>query len=243
MSQQAAAKRCAALTGNAANLNEYCQANPMSPLCTKGAATDCNDPAVASTNPVCICNINPRNPICAGGGTYNSSNKPRASSSSGNKLSNAGIPNGMNAYMDGDPTNMNNARKGYSKVDGASSGGSLGGGPSGGNSGGGGGDSGNGGSGSRSRDRSIPGFYGGGGGGATGGRGGSGNSSDTTSTKYIGSGNLSPNSIDLKQFLPGQKPTQSIYGSTGPDGITGPHTSIWQKVRVRYLAITPTMRP
>ena len=46
------------------------------------------------------------------------------------------------------------------------------------------------------------------------------------------------NPVDLRQFLPGQKldATRGIAGISGPDGITGPNSSLWDKVRVRYNA-------
>jgi hypothetical protein len=34
-----------------------------------------------------------------------------------------------------------------------------------------------------------------------------------------------------------------VAGSSGPDGITGPHSNIWQKVNNRYRTVVPTLLP
>lgn len=50
---------------------------------------------------------------------------------------------------------------------------------------------------------------------------------------------------DLRQFLPGGKfdPQRGLAGAAGPDGITGPHSNIWEKVQNRYKVLSPTLMP
>ena len=59
-------------------------------------------------------------------------------------------------------------------------------------------------------------------------------------TKAIGT-----NKPDLRQFLPGGRldPNRGVAGSSGPDGITGPHSNIWQKVQNRYKVVSPSLIP
>jgi hypothetical protein len=46
--------------------------------------------------------------------------------------------------------------------------------------------------------------------------------------------------------LPGGKfdpRARGIAGISGPDGITGPHSNIWQKIQNRYQAEKPKLIP
>ncbi|UOF01404.1 hypothetical protein [Bdellovibrio reynosensis] len=59
---------------------------------------------------------------------------------------------------------------------------------------------------------------------------------------------LSISAEDLKRFLPGNPmaPQRGIAGSSdrvGEDGITGPHSNIWGKVKNRYEAVKGTLLP
>ena len=51
---------------------------------------------------------------------------------------------------------------------------------------------------------------------------------------------------DLNKYLPGgsfDPKRRGIAGATGPDGITGPHTNIWEKISNRYQATTESLLP
>lgn len=44
-----------------------------------------------------------------------------------------------------------------------------------------------------------------------------------------------PNTVSLQKFLPGRiQVRRDVANTVGPDGITGPHTDLFKKVRVRY---------
>jgi hypothetical protein len=51
--------------------------------------------------------------------------------------------------------------------------------------------------------------------------------------------------VDLKQFLPGGQmdPSRGLAGAAGPDGITGPNSDIWKKIKMRYYSVTPSLLP
>lgn len=51
---------------------------------------------------------------------------------------------------------------------------------------------------------------------------------------------------DLRQFLPGGKfdpKFRGLAGTAGPDGITGPHSDIWKKIKNRYQAQSTSLIP
>jgi hypothetical protein len=54
-----------------------------------------------------------------------------------------------------------------------------------------------------------------------------------------------PNVPDLRQFLPGGRmdPRRMVAGMSGPDGITGPNSNIWQKVQNRYRVMSNSLLP
>ncbi|MBV2168846.1 MAG: hypothetical protein KUL82_09075, partial [Bdellovibrio sp.] len=89
------------------------------------------------------------------------------------------------------------------------------------------------------------GFYGGGSGRLFG--GGSGSGGGAVGGGYGGRAvtGVAPTNPDLKKFLPGGQfdPKRGVSGLAGPDGITGPHSNIWQKIQNRYQVMMPTLLP
>ena len=241
------ASQCAALTASG-ETPAICKTNPNLPGCTASGIMDCTNPAMAS-NKVCICTKNPSDPSCAGvqsaigSGTSFSSSDPSA------RLANKNATAGEEDIPGLDPIAQGKAGStDYSSgaVSGKQGGGASLGGGSGGSSGGGGSRGGFAADGDAGRAVNA-GFYGGGGGGS--GFSGSGGGGYGGGRGYAGSGssasgqNGAPN---LRQFLPGglnDPRFRGVAGSSGPDGITGPHSNIWQKVNNRYRTMVPTLLP
>lgn len=263
MAQKMNTQQCANLAGN--NMDAYCKANPGNPLCLNAKNANCGDPAVASSNTVCICNANPRDPRCsqaaiaaAGANAASSGGSGSGTDGSGknNKLGAAGLGSlGLNG-MDGggDPFAAGMGPGGP--------GGPNGGGPGGrgasrnisgggeaphtagakGQAGGGGGNGFN--------TKINGGYYGGGGGGGGfggGGSGGGGAGGGYNRGGGYGGGSGLPGAqakVDLRQFMPGGRmdPSRGLAGIAGPDGITGPNSDIWQKVNNRYQAVSGTLK-
>lgn len=245
------ADQCKNLTGN--SLEQMCKNNPGSPLCANlSKSIDCSNPQVATTNPVCICQSNPSDPSCRG--------LQKPNSAAGNVVSNSDISQGTaDAAAKSGAVSMGSGGEQGSGFDAeisppkAGSGGGSAGGKGAGRSisGDGGATSGSSGRGAQgsagtaggSHTKVLSGYYGGGGmmGGFGGGSRYSGNSTESPAA-----GNVPANEkIDLKQFLPGGKldPRRALAGISGPDGITGPHSNLWQKVNVRYKSITISLKP
>lgn len=244
------ASQCANLTSGTGALPEFCKTNPNYPGCSGVTPVDCSNAQVAATNKVCICSKNPSDPACssaqkvgggvtAGGGSIDSSSRLAA------KADTTGIGGdipGLDPIAQGKPNNSG----GGEAVDGRQGNGSP-------LSGGGGGSGvspqGGGGSGGGAMDPSGGGgggFYGGGGGGRFGGSGGSGGGSGGGYRGAYGANNpAGTGGPDLRKFLPGGQfdPKRGISGMGGPDGITGPHSDIWQKVQNRYRVMSPTLLP
>lgn len=224
---------------------EHCQKNPADPFCrTAQKATDCSDPTTAATNTVCICQRNPNDPKCGASNQTNFASKTGtdgtanlddvgglADFGSGGGISDPGmaIPN--------QPAqgNLNLGSAGSKGV------GVSGGGNSGGRGGAAGGTAGSG------LNTKVIGGYG------VGGRGGSGFSAGASGGGGTQGGTYAMNAggragspgVDLKQFLPGgqRDPSRGLAGVSGPDGITGPHSSIWKKVNSRYISVSPSLLP
>jgi hypothetical protein len=235
------AKQCKQMLGKVEN--EMCKANKE--LCDPNAALDCSNPQVAMTNLVCKCKSNPNAEGCNGNVSGLSANNmidpngmaDTAGLGGGNaKLPSAGgdIPEQYGFPFDGKPSEGKGANLSLGK------GGSHGGGLPGG--GGGGAPAGKPGHGGSNLNAGIlNGWQGGrgnqGGWGNTGGGWGDGNKAAAANGKnpYM-TVDKNGNPVDLRQFLPGQNmdATRGIAGISGPDGITGPNSSLWQKVRVRY---------
>jgi hypothetical protein len=91
----------------------------------------------------------------------------------------------------------------------------------------------------------LSGYYGGTGGGGFGSGSGSSGGSGYSGYRPGGVGGPGKSGLDLKQFLPGgaNDPARGIAGISGPDGITGPNSDIWQKVNTRYFSVSPSLLP
>lgn len=240
------ASQCASLTsGDSTPIPEICKTNPNLPGCSAAGPVDCTKPEMAS-NKVCICAKSPTDPVClntkSGGGTFVGSSldsSSRLTAKGGDGLS-GDLP-GLPSISPGKPGSGGAGEA----VDGKQGGGA---GLAGGGGGsGGGGDSGGGSGGDGEGLDGVQvtaGFYGGGGGsfgsyggGAAGGGGRPGAGAAGTATTKGGP--------DLSKFLPGGQydPKRGISGMGGADGITGPHSNIWQKIQNRYRVMTPTLLP
>jgi hypothetical protein len=231
-----------------------CKASPNNPVClmlgqSSGAFADCST-AAGQSNPVCICQRNPAAPQCAGGagsGSFNSGiGAGGGTAADGGNLALApfGGPGGLGGdtgmfptggEMPGEP----GGGVGASLTKGGSARGNAQ--ESGGGNNGRGGAPGGGGPGGSGINTKIIGGYGVGSGGGGSGGGGYYGSRNSDSGGYGGRAGV-PN---LRQFLPGGKmdPARAIAGETGPDGITGPNTDIWKKVKTRYYAKKPSLLP
>lgn len=229
-----------------AGLPQFCQIQPNYPGCNPAAPVDCRRPDIAASNKVCICSRNPMDPGCsvaqkAGVGTgfgpnINASGRLNKSASDefGGDLPDLPLAEHRNINTDtGKP------------IDGHQGGNAA---LGGGDSGAGGGPSGSGGTSSGGSDgqASSSGFYGGGGNGMYGSAGGGSYGREGTGRYAAGTGGPGrTNSPDLRKFLPGGQfdPKRGISGMSGPDGITGPHSDIWQKVQNRYRVMRPSLLP
>lgn len=225
-------------------MTAFCQANPGYAMCKGISSTNCADPQVAATNMICFCNKSPNDSRCptAGGNYASNFNKTDTSGldGTGENLGDFGGPGG--GFGDGLPSDLN-AAAGKDERAALDKGGSGRGGLDVGSGGTGGQQNGKGGGGgSGLNTKTIAGYgYGGNGGGSYGGSGTS-NSNRVQNRYGIRGGN---SKVDLRKFLPGGQldPKRALAGETGPDGITGPHSNIWAKVRVRYYSVAPTLLP
>ncbi|MEK2644165.1 hypothetical protein [Bdellovibrio sp. BCCA] len=246
------ASQCASLTsGTSGQVTEFCKANPTHVSCKTAGPVDCSNPTEATTNKVCVCIKNPNDPMCgvaqkAGGdavgtpGTIDSSSRLASGNNSAPDFG-GDIP-GLPSITPGKPSSGSDHG-----VDGSQGGGTLSGGGSGGSAGG--PSSGGGGGAAASEDKSVlGGFYGGGSGGRFGGGSYGGGSGGDGRGVGVGGANGAagtPGGPDLRKFLPGGQfdPKRGISGMGGPDGITGPHSNIWQKIQNRYQVMSPTLLP
>lgn len=243
---------CKSLTAN--SLEAKCKANPSDAMCallgSNGDPNDCNSPA-GKANQVCICQANPNLPSCGGqlaatGGGGKSNYNDGLDGVDSNLAGNFGADSlGGGNYGDPIPMGAISPTGGGSQH--AAQGGSGGG---------------RGGFGGGSGAPKVPGAKGGvpGGGsglntkilsgfasaqgGAGGYRpGGGGYDSPTTGAGgATGSGNAA---VDLKKFLPGGQmdPARGIAGISGPDGLTGPNSNLWEKVNIRYQEFSAKLLP
>lgn len=200
---------------------------------------DCTNATYAATNQVCICQANPHAPGCVpDSGTTGGQQGLSATtdfSSAGAAAAATDLPGLTN---DTNLAELKNQQAGSDVGGKQGAGAPIGGGSA--FSGGGGGQAkaaGN----DYSKYANGTGFYGSSssGGGSGSGRSGSSGSGAQGKDGVYG-GQQRP---DLRQFLPGgkQDPHRGIAGTTGPDGITGPNTNIWEKVQNRYRNITPSL--
>ncbi len=234
--------QCAALASGT-SMADLCVTNPALIGCSSITNVDCSNPTM-STNRVCVCAANPLDPTC--NNSQNASNPNPVSNgwiggstptTNGDGLGLSGADlNGLAGIEHGTP-----GSGGGDSVDGKQGGGAnIGGGGGGGGLAGDGG--GRGGAGSEMPQVNA-GFYGGGGSGSFGSSsrygGGSGGGANGASAGNAGGPNL-------RQFLPGGKydpKLRGLAGLSGPDGITGPHSNIWQKVQNRYQVMSPSLLP
>jgi len=227
-------------------LYDFCKNNPSAVGCST-EATDCTNPSIAASSPICICKDNPSAATCgganlkAGGGfdNFDSASLGGAAPGSTGTLDSSGIL-GDDDWA-GDP----NAKSDNTRAEDV--GGSKGGRPldEGGGGRGGGGKDGGGGPGGPGTGVAVnAGFRGGGGGGGSFGGGGA-------EGTWVAEGQPAPGAAangnpDLRNFLPGGKydpKTRGLAGLSGPDGITGPHTDIWKKIQNRYQVKQSSLMP
>lgn len=235
--------QCSSLSSSTDYLEQMCAANPNLIACKALTSVDCTSSTMA-TNKVCVCAKNPLDPTCS----------LTTTTASGNAITNdflgstGGNIDGALSGSSGDLPNIGIEQAALNKsapgapIDGKQGGGAQlgGGGKAGGLAGGGGG------GGAGGTDTQVnAGFYGGGSGGGGFGSGGSyrGNGSGGQAGT---AGAKQPGGPDLRQFLPGAKydpKARGLAGVSGPDGITGPNSSIWKKIQNRYQVMGPTLLP
>lgn len=219
-----------------------CQQNPNLVGCA-AINMDCSNAAMAS-NKVCICSKNPNDPTCLA--TQSSSNLASSGADPASKLATSaggdfsgdlnGIPDPAQGAM---PTSADDAAIDGKQGTGVTFGNS------------------NGDSASASGKKSATadkeaanspdvsvGFYGSGSGGSFGGYGRDSGGSSQGLMRRMG-GALRKRAADLRQFLPGGQldPRRGLAGVSGPDGITGPNSNIWEKIQNRYQVVQPTLMP
>lgn len=234
-------KSCSGKLGS--SLAQMCAQNPALAVCASlQGPISCNDPAVAATNTTCICQNNPADPRC---GSIDNSSQWVSNTGSGadsSTLSDASaFGDGLGDLMGGDELAMGTPSEAGDNQLAKGNLGGGGGGLGGGGTGGGGASGGTGRGGSGANADILKGSYGGRGGGS----GGSyGYGSRDPGAGYGTGATANPN-VDLNKFLPGGKmdPSRGLAGVSGPDGITGPNSDIWKKIRTRYFAVSPQMRP
>ncbi|MDG0817019.1 hypothetical protein [Bdellovibrio svalbardensis] len=233
--------------GTSAPLPEMCKTNPNLAGCTASGPVDCSKPEMAS-NKVCVCSKNPNDPSCVSGQSNHAStgiNGIETAVRTGNSAGD-GFGGGDNFGLPEIPQGVVNKSGAEAGVDGKQgAGANLG--SAGGDGGGAGG---KGGAGGANQDPTgvNAGFYGGGGGGSGGGYGGGGSGDGSDGRGGYGgyAGKAGPGGPNLRQFLPGGQfdpRSRGLAGASGPDGITGPHSNIWQKIQNRYQVVAPSLMP
>lgn len=238
------AQNCASLSsGTSAAATDFCVSNPNLAGCTN-TVVDCSSAEMA-TNKVCVCAKNPNDPSCAAATSVSdmSSSAPTATRTTASDASDigdlGGTPEITQAPLNKTATDPGIDGKQGSGTSFSSNGADFGSsdnrasGKSGANSG-------------DSAAAIGSGFYGSGGGS---GSSVGGSSSGQNENPYIVKTDLSKetkSTADLRKFLPGAQfapKAQGIAGSTGVDGITGPNSDIWLKVKNRYQIVTPSLIP
>lgn len=229
------AARCSEETDTA--MLDFCKSNPKAIGC-ESAATDCSNPQIAASNPICICKNNPSSESCTGalakagdfsGGSYDASSNTTTTMAKSGGLDTDGMIGGVGFEGNGMKPDGGRAED----VGGAKGGRPL---MDGGGGSGFGGGGGQGGGGSASSTAVNAGFRGGGGGGGWGSGGGSGGGRGNYAENADRAAKAGPN---LRDFLPSGKMdpklgNRGLAGVSGPDGITGPHSDIWKKIQNRY---------
>ncbi|MBC7372025.1 MAG: hypothetical protein H7326_10690 [Bdellovibrionaceae bacterium] len=218
----------------------YCKQNPTAVGCTN-SVTDCSNPSIAASNPICICARNPADASCS------QANSRATDSGMGNAdMPSSGLSGGTAGKgLDGGLNDVSWQGRDWKPGNSAGEdpGGDKGGRPI--QEGGAGGSGGPSVPGSAAEKAALAvngGLRGGGGSGG----GGYFGSQEGGQGNAAAAGNQPLGNPDLRNFLPGGKydpKTRGIAGVSGPDGITGPHSNIWQKINNRYQAERPKLIP
>jgi hypothetical protein len=219
----------------------YCKQNPLALGC-QTVATDCSNPQIALTSPICICKNNPNDPV--------NCNLAMKAGDPANTASIAGAGSGLvdaagagTGGIDGGLDNADWQGGEWKKSNDLAEdpGGNKGGRPIQDGAGGGGKGDGGAGGGAESKAAGVNNGFRGGSGGGGGGYAGGGGGGEAGSREPGSEGPAGP---DLRKYLPGGQydpKTKGILGLSGPDGITGPHTNIWLKIRNRYQFQVPSL--
>lgn len=248
------ASQCAELSKGTttAPVPEFCKANPTYAGCNPAAPVDCSNPQMATTNKVCVCSVNPNDPMCSNSQKVAGDGTNTSLINSSSRVATAGGAEEITGDLPGLPSIA------HGKLPGGGSGDSVDGqqgvgSPVGGSGSGSGGLAGkNTGAGegatAANAEGVLGGTYGGGGGSYRGmGVGGSGEGGGSARGVAANTpGVPGQGGPDLRQFLPGGKydpRSRGIAGASGPDGITGPHSNIWQKIQNRYQVVRPSLMP
>lgn len=231
------ATQCSKLTDGRSPQQAFCDANPQVAGCSN-PNVDCTNPKIAEGNLVCKCSANPSDPACqrgivsGGSSPYNDITMDQSSY----RLSDQGtdfttdVPNVPEVPMGErgpDSTSSLDGSQGSNSTVSALEGAGSGSGPKGGTEEGAG----------KKVGSDIYGGYASGS--KAGGIGGSTASGGTEGGSYLPSNAASiAKSPDLAKFLPKHN---TMGGAVGLDGITGPHSDIWKKIRNRYQILDPTL--
>lgn len=241
------AQQCAEMASS--GLDKFCQKYPTNLACTNVNPNDCSNPASAN-NKVCICVSNPRSPDCIGAQSVASVDLSSTSIDASSRLDSPAVSAGYDDLASNRDIGMGarTASAYGSPVDGKQGGSGVGSGGAG-SAGGASGAGGSSGSPGAALETNVNGGYYGGGRGGAGGvvmaatPGVPGGAVTGAPNAYAGAAGSGP---DLRQFLPGgsrHMASRGMGGLTGPDGITGPHTNIWVKIKNRYQHLSHTLSP
>lgn len=239
------AKQCGAAASG--GLAQICAQNPELAACQQIQPANCTDPTVAATSTVCICQANPSDPRCgfkpSGSGQFASETPgggADGTGAGGGSFSGlSGLGGGIDPYSD---VTLGERKAPNYKDQNVRGGGGSGGIPSSGTGSGGGGGGGYAGGGGEDANI-LRGYHGGRG--AGGSAVGSSRERGERAVAGGGTGRAGQANMDLKKFLPGGQmdPRRGLAGITGPDGITGPNTDIWRKVKTRYHSVSGSLMP
>lgn len=234
-------------------ITEMCKATPNYPGCPGAAPVDCSNAEFARTNKVCVCINSPMDPMCSNQQKAGGESQVTNLIDSSSRVQTAGGADDISGDIPGLPGIQHAPLPpggGGEGIDGQQGSGvhfdTAGGGGSGGLGSGRSASSAEG-----ATDDNVAvngGTYGGSGGsgnaGAYGGGGGDGSSYRAVAGSPGKGGAANPKGPDLRQFLPGGKldpRLRGVAGAQGVDGITGPHSDIWQKIQNRYRVISPSL--
>lgn len=240
-----------------AALAALCKAQPSNALCQTAGNTDCSNPTTAANNIVCICQVNKADPRCTGQALAGLSSNLGSASGAGSGASDSSLGgSGLDDFggagsgfgLGGDPVagvGPHDGSSGPPSSKGQPGRGSMdlggnGNSPAGKNNAavvGGGQDP--------TNAKILNGYGVGGNTGARGGYYGSGSGANLPGPNGYSNGKPGAVPVDLRKFLPGGKmdPTRGLAGISGPDGITGPNTDIWDKIKLRYYNLQPSLLP